>query len=137
MRVQGHLCRFILCGDRLRLCRTLLCRIRVDDPVGWQRLHLCLRNLGELVAWIIGWDLVLEYAAGAATVSIAWSEYFNRVLDSFGLRIPSSGVIRHSKRPWTQASTELLIFPPYSFCFFSRRSLSKGPKSRPWSTVLS
>jgi APA family basic amino acid/polyamine antiporter len=44
--------------------------------------------MGELVAWIIGWDLVLEYAVGAATVSIAWSEYFNRVLDWFGLRIP-------------------------------------------------
>src|SRR4029078_12534338 len=43
---------------------------------------------GELVAWIIGWDLVLEYAVGAATVAIAWSEYFNRVLDWFGMRIP-------------------------------------------------
>src|SRR5258708_374485 len=38
-------------------------------------------TMGELVAWIIGWDLVLEYAVGAATVAIAWSEYFNRVLD--------------------------------------------------------
>ena len=41
-----------------------------------------------MVAWIIGWDLVLEYAVGAATVSIAWSAYFNRVLDWFGWRIP-------------------------------------------------
>jgi APA family basic amino acid/polyamine antiporter len=40
------------------------------------------------VAWIIGWDLVLEYAVGAATVAIAWSEYLNRVLEWFGLRIP-------------------------------------------------
>src|SRR5438094_4364642 len=45
-------------------------------------------TMGELVAWIIGWDLVLEYAVGAATVAIAWSEYFNRVLEWFGLRIP-------------------------------------------------
>ena len=37
--------------------------------------------MGEFVAWIIGWDLVLEYAVGAATVAIAWSEYFNRVLE--------------------------------------------------------
>src|SRR5438132_9917292 len=44
--------------------------------------------MGELVAWIIGWDLVLEYAVGAATVSIAWSEYANRVLEWFGMRIP-------------------------------------------------
>jgi len=40
------------------------------------------------VAWIIGWDLILEYAVGAATVAIAWSAYANRVLDWFGLRIP-------------------------------------------------
>src|SRR3569623_1331059 len=38
-------------------------------------------TLGELVAWIIGWDLVLEYAIGAATVGIAWSEYLNKLLD--------------------------------------------------------
>ena len=45
-------------------------------------------TMGELIAWIIGWDLVLEYAVGAATVAIAWSEYANRVLDWFGWRIP-------------------------------------------------
>jgi APA family basic amino acid/polyamine antiporter len=44
--------------------------------------------MGELVAWIIGWDLILEYAVGAATVAIAWSEYFNRVLGYFGMEIP-------------------------------------------------
>src|SRR6184192_3474270 len=45
-------------------------------------------TMGEFVAWIIGWDLILEYAVAASTVSIAWSEYANRVLDWFGLRIP-------------------------------------------------
>src|SRR5881275_1584282 len=44
--------------------------------------------MGELVAWIIGWDLVLEYAVGAATVAISWSEYFNRALEYVGLHIP-------------------------------------------------
>jgi APA family basic amino acid/polyamine antiporter len=44
--------------------------------------------MGELVAWIIGWDLVLEYAVGAATVGIAWSEYLNKLLEMFGLRVP-------------------------------------------------
>src|SRR5213078_4250051 len=45
-------------------------------------------TMGELVAWIIGWDLVLEYAVGAATVAIAWSEYFNRILEYVGLSVP-------------------------------------------------
>src|SRR4030095_8161638 len=44
--------------------------------------------MGEFVAGIIGWDLVLEYAVGAATVAIAWSEYFNRVLEFIGFSIP-------------------------------------------------
>ena len=35
-------------------------------------------TLGELVAWIIGWDLILEYLFGAATVAIGWSEYFSK-----------------------------------------------------------
>src|SRR4029078_12903162 len=45
-------------------------------------------TMGELAAWIIGWDLILEYAIGAATVGIAWSEYFNKLLEKFGLHIP-------------------------------------------------
>src|SRR6266480_5957209 len=45
-------------------------------------------TMGEFVAWIIGWDLVLEYAVGAATVAIAWSEYFNKLLGIFHLQIP-------------------------------------------------
>ncbi len=45
-------------------------------------------TMGELVAWIIGWDLVLEYAVGAATVAIAWSEYFNKLLEFVGMHVP-------------------------------------------------
>lgn len=57
-------------------------------PVAGSAYTYSYATMGELVAWIIGWDLVLEYAVGAATVAIAWSEYFNRVLDWFGVRIP-------------------------------------------------
>jgi len=46
--------------------------------------------MGELVAWIIGWALVMEYALGAATVSIAWSEYLNKLLEVYGTSIPYS-----------------------------------------------
>jgi APA family basic amino acid/polyamine antiporter len=57
-------------------------------PVAGSAYTYSYATMGELIAWIIGWDLVLEYAVGAATVAIAWSEYLNRVLDWFGLRIP-------------------------------------------------
>src|SRR5258707_4494611 len=47
-------------------------------------------TLGEIVAWIIGWDLVLEYAFGAATVASGWSGYFISLLGDFGIRLPAS-----------------------------------------------
>ena len=57
-------------------------------PVAGSAYTYSYATMGELVAWIIGWDLILEYAVAASTVSIAWSEYANRVLDWFELRIP-------------------------------------------------
>src|SRR5690349_2167077 len=57
-------------------------------PVAGSAYTYSYATMGEFIAWIIGWDLVLEYAVGAATVAIAWSEYFNRVLGWFHLRIP-------------------------------------------------
>ena len=57
-------------------------------PIAGSAYTYSYTTMGELVAWIIGWDLVLEYAVGAATVAIAWSEYFNRVLGFFGMNIP-------------------------------------------------
>ena len=49
-------------------------------PIAGSAYTYAYTTMGELVAWIIGWALILEYALGAATVSIAWSEYFNRLL---------------------------------------------------------
>ncbi|MCC7415516.1 MAG: amino acid permease [Acidobacteria bacterium] len=46
-------------------------------------------TLGELVAWIIGWDLILEYAVGNIAVAIAWSGYFNSLLGGFGIHLPA------------------------------------------------
>jgi basic amino acid/polyamine antiporter, APA family len=49
-------------------------------PIAGSAYTYTYATMGELLAWIIGWDLVLEYAVGAATVGIAWSEYFNNFL---------------------------------------------------------
>src|SRR6201988_5293779 len=45
-------------------------------------------TLGEIIAWIIGWDLILEYAFGAATVASGWSGYVNSFLQDFGIHFP-------------------------------------------------
>src|SRR6188472_1735611 len=46
-------------------------------------------TLGELIAWIIGWDLILEYAVGNIAVAIAWSGYFTSLLSGFGIEFPA------------------------------------------------
>ena len=57
-------------------------------PLSGSAYTYAYATLGELVAWIIGWDLVLEYAVGAATVSVSWSSYVLNLLHGFGLDIP-------------------------------------------------
>ncbi len=57
-------------------------------PIAGSAYTYSYTTMGELIAWIIGWDLVLEYAVGAATVAIAWSQYFNKVLEYVGLHVP-------------------------------------------------
>jgi APA family basic amino acid/polyamine antiporter len=46
-------------------------------------------TLGELIAWIIGWDLILEYAVGNIAVAVAWSGYFTSLLSGFGIELPA------------------------------------------------
>ena len=57
-------------------------------PVAGSAYTYAYATLGELFAWIIGWDLVLEYAVGAATVAHGWSHYFQAFLKIFHLRLP-------------------------------------------------
>jgi APA family basic amino acid/polyamine antiporter len=57
-------------------------------PVAGSAYTYAYATLGELFAWIIGWDLVLEYAVGAATVANGWSGYFQSILQSFGWELP-------------------------------------------------
>src|SRR5438105_6354874 len=57
-------------------------------PVAGSAYTYSYATMGELVAWIIGWDLCLEYAVGAATVAISWSQYANRVLGFVGWNVP-------------------------------------------------
>lgn len=57
-------------------------------PVAGSAYTYAYTTVGELFAWIIGWDLILEYAVGAATVANGWSGYFQSVLLKFGIAVP-------------------------------------------------
>ena len=81
---------FILAGVGCAFAGLCYAEFASMIPIAGSAYTYSYTTMGELVAWIIGWDLVLEYAVGAATVAIAWSEYFNKVLDFIkpGLHIP-------------------------------------------------
>jgi len=57
-------------------------------PVAGSAYTYSYATMGEFVAWIIGWDLVLEYALGAATVGVSWGSYLNKLLAQFDMSIP-------------------------------------------------
>jgi len=59
-------------------------------PVAGSAYTYAYATLGELFAWIIGWDLILEYAVGSATVANGWSGYFQSVLAKFNLHFPAA-----------------------------------------------
>ena len=62
-------------------------------PIAGSAYTYAYATLGEFVAWIIGWDLILEYALGAATVSVGWAGLVMSFLAQFGIGIPPQWTI--------------------------------------------
>ncbi|MGZ7080032.1 MAG: amino acid permease, partial [Thermoanaerobaculia bacterium] len=58
-------------------------------PVAGSAYTYSYATLGELVAWIIGWDLMIEYAIGNVAVAISWANYMNTLLEGFGIKLPT------------------------------------------------
>src|SRR3954464_2965033 len=59
-------------------------------PIAGSAYTYSYATMGELLAWIIGWDLVLEYAVGAATVAVSWSGYVTKLFHMYGVELPPS-----------------------------------------------
>src|SRR5258705_4728500 len=74
----------IVCGF------TALCYAEFASmvPVSGSAYTYAYGTLGELLAWIIGWDLIIEYAIGNVAVAISWANYFNTLLQGFGIHMP-------------------------------------------------
>jgi basic amino acid/polyamine antiporter, APA family len=78
-------------------------------PVAGSAYTYAYATLGELFAWIIGWDLVLEYAVGSATVATGWSGYFQNVLAKLNIHLPAT--LRES--PWRYESGHFVATGSY------------------------
>ena len=81
---------FVVAGVVCGLAAVCYAEFASTVPVAGSAYTFSYATLGELVAWIIGWDLVLELALGAATVSVGWSGYLNQLLGDLGIPLPDS-----------------------------------------------
>jgi len=87
---------FVLLGVVCGLCALCYAELAAMIPQAGSAYAYSYATLGEFIAWIIGWDLILEYAVGNVAVAIAWSGYFNSLLTGFGIHLP--GWLTHGYR---------------------------------------
>ncbi|MGD1065422.1 MAG: amino acid permease [Vulcanimicrobiaceae bacterium] len=81
---------FVVAGIVSALAALCYSEVASKIPISGSAYTYAYTSFGELIAWIIGWDLILEYGLGAATVSIGWSGYFVNLLQSIGLNLPQA-----------------------------------------------
>jgi APA family basic amino acid/polyamine antiporter len=79
---------FLLLGGACALAGLCYAELAAMIPQAGSAYAYSYATLGELVAWIIGWDLILEYAVGNVAVAISWGDYFSTLLRGFGLSLP-------------------------------------------------
>ena len=85
----GLVMSFVLLGVVCGLCALCYAELASMIPQAGSAYAYTYATLGELVAWIIGWDLILEYAVGNVAVAISWGNYFSTLLEAFGLHLPA------------------------------------------------
>jgi basic amino acid/polyamine antiporter, APA family len=78
-------------------------------PISGSAYTYAYASFGELIAWIIGWDLIMEYAVGNIAVAISWSDYFTGMLTGFGLHFPEylSTDFLTASRGFTEATSQM------------------------------
>ena len=79
---------FVLLGGACALAALCYAELASMIPQAGSAYAYAYATLGELVAWIIGWDLILEYAVGNVAVAISWGDYFQTLMGGVGLRLP-------------------------------------------------
>src|SRR2546427_12791456 len=79
---------FILLGAACALAGLCYAELASMIPQAGSAYAYSYATLGELIAWMIGWDLILEYAVGNVAVAISWGDYFKSFLSAFGVHLP-------------------------------------------------
>src|SRR5690348_8457333 len=96
---------FILAGLGCLFAGLCYAEFAAMIPIAGSAYTYGYATLGELIAWIIGWDLILEYLFGAATVAVGWSGYFVAFLKELGLTLPDA----YTQAPLNVVGTHTLV----------------------------
>src|SRR5580692_10529901 len=86
---------FVVAGIVSALAALCYAEVSSKIPISGSAYTYTYATLGEFMAWIVGWGLVLEYALGASTVSVGWSGYFVNILQTFGVNFPMQWAHSH------------------------------------------
>src|SRR5271163_4390188 len=81
---------FVVSGFACAMAALCYAEFAAMIPVAGSAYSYSYATMGELVGWIIGWDLVLEYAIGAAAVAVGWSGYLRVILEGLGIHLPNA-----------------------------------------------
>jgi APA family basic amino acid/polyamine antiporter len=81
---------FVVSGFACAMAALCYAEFAAMIPVAGSAYSYSYATMGELIGWIIGWDLVLEYAVGAAAVAVGWSGYLRVILAGLGVQLPSA-----------------------------------------------
>ncbi len=79
---------FVVAGFACAMAALCYAEFAAMIPIAGSAYSYSYATMGELIGWIIGWDLVLEYAVGAAAVAVGWSGYLAVILDGMGIHLP-------------------------------------------------
>ena len=120
----GLMLSFVLSGLGCAFAGLCYAEFAAMIPLAGSAYTYAYATLGELLAWIIGWDLTLEYAMGASTVSSGWSNHFIEFLDIFGIKMPLWLAYDH----WTALKTAENIVAR-QMCQTSFPSLAPGTQA--------
>src|SRR5262249_42897951 len=85
----GIVLSFVLAGIACGFAGLCYAEFASMIPIAGSAYTYSYATLGEIVAWIIGWDLILEYAFGAATVAVGWSGHLRAFLHDIGVELPA------------------------------------------------
>ncbi|GCE48664.1 amino acid/polyamine/organocation transporter (APC superfamily) [Thermosporothrix hazakensis] len=80
---------FLLAGLACGLAALCYAEFASSVPVSGSAYTFSYATLGEFIAWVIGWDLILEFMVGASVVSVGWSSYFGELLKGLGIHLPA------------------------------------------------